>query len=183
MTSGHRAVSLSDEVPPAVTTRLKARIVSRRIARLAARGPFDRLLDIGCGTGEWTIEFTRLARSGVAVDSCGDFVQATREHARRSGVPSIEVVEGDARDPPVDGTCDLVTVGAVTMYVWQDIFEGAIRAARAVLPRAARAAAERVVVATLQHTWPVSVALPQAIRDLVSPPRLESWEFVFERAP
>ena len=249
----NRSVVLSDEVPPCVTEWLTRRIVSRRIRSLARRGPFDRLLDIGRGVGNWTVALAGLRREAVAVDFCEEFVRATRKRALEAGIAGLDVRRLDWRCEGVEGTFDLVTMGAVTMYVadedmealaarlrglarpggilylrstthrgatlynvlgdyqaiyrpedyypglleahgfralearrvaensYQGLIESYLALGRALLPARWAPTAERGAFAAARATWPLSLWLALRLKRPFRPPRLESWEYVFER--
>ncbi|MBN1337420.1 MAG: ubiquinone/menaquinone biosynthesis methyltransferase [Deltaproteobacteria bacterium] len=80
----------------------------RRWRRLAARccleGHPSHLLDIGCGTGDLSIELARLASEGTRIDAL-DFsapmLERARQKARQAGVSErITFIEGDATALP-----------------------------------------------------------------------------------
>src|SRR4051794_12873330 len=69
-----------------------------------------RVLELACGTGRLTLP---LARLGVADEIVGlDSSAAFLEHARSrvDGTGRVRFVEGDMRDPQLDGPFDLVIV-------------------------------------------------------------------------
>lgn len=74
--------------------------------RAAARvGPHDRVLDIGCGTGQSTREAARAATDGHAtgVDVSAPMLERARELAAGQGLTNISFLEADAqvhRFPP-----------------------------------------------------------------------------------
>jgi SAM-dependent methyltransferase len=68
-----------------------------------------RLLELACGTGRLTLPLARLgiASEVVGVDTSAPFLEAAR--GRVDGEP-VTFVEGDMREPPVEGPFDLVLV-------------------------------------------------------------------------
>jgi ubiquinone/menaquinone biosynthesis C-methylase UbiE len=62
----------------------------------------DRLLDIGCGTGQTTREAARVASVGDAlgIDIDGGMIARARELADREGVPNVRFEVGDAQAHP-----------------------------------------------------------------------------------
>lgn len=74
--------------------------------RAAVRvGPRDRVLDIGCGTGQTTREAARAAVDGhvVGVDVSGPMLERARTLSEADGLPNITFLLGDAqvhRFPP-----------------------------------------------------------------------------------
>ncbi len=66
---------------------------------LAARAGLDgtqRVLDIGCGTGQITIPLARHAREVVAIDPVADMLTRGRQAARAGRAGNITWVEGEA---------------------------------------------------------------------------------------
>lgn len=65
--------------------------------------PGDRVLDIGCGTGETTVELTRRVTAGgadgsvVGVDLSSRMLGAARARAADAGVTAVEFVEADVQ--------------------------------------------------------------------------------------
>lgn len=71
--------------------------------------PGERVLDIGAGTGQTTVDLARrVGPSGrvVAVDISEPMVGAARERAKLAGLDNIEVVLGDAADQHFDTQFD-----------------------------------------------------------------------------
>jgi SAM-dependent methyltransferase len=66
---------------------------------LAARAGLDgtqRVLDIGCGTGQITIPLARHARAVVAIDPLAGMLAHGRQAARAAGAGNITWLEGDS---------------------------------------------------------------------------------------
>jgi ubiquinone/menaquinone biosynthesis C-methylase UbiE len=62
--------------------------------------PGERVLDVGCGFGETSIEIARRVRPDgdvVGLDCCGPFLETARADAERQGVTNVGFVEGDAQ--------------------------------------------------------------------------------------
>ena len=76
----------------------------RLFLRAAALVEDDRVLDIGCGTGQTTREAARAAASGFAVGI--DLSSAMLEHARKAaadeGLTNVSFVQGDAQVHPFE---------------------------------------------------------------------------------
>lgn len=64
-------------------------------ARRAA--PYGRALDMGCGTGRWSVELARRGWHVVGVDVIPKAVSAARRRAEAAGV-DVTFVEGDVTD-------------------------------------------------------------------------------------
>ena len=69
------------------------------LRRAWAVQPHDRVLDIGCGTGQTTREAARMARAGSAlgVDSSAPAIERARELARAEGLRNVTFEPGDAQ--------------------------------------------------------------------------------------
>jgi len=82
-------------------------------------GPFERSLEIGAGTGYFTLNLLRsgLVRSAVATDISPGMLDALRASAREAGV-AVEAVLADAeRLPFEDASFDLVLGHAVLHHI------------------------------------------------------------------
>lgn len=82
----------------------------------------DRVLDLGCGTGQIAIPLARIAGEVVAMDPEPEMIAEGKEQAAVSGISNIKWIEGgsedlpDLRDDP--GHYKLVTIG--TAFHWMD---------------------------------------------------------------
>jgi len=56
--------------------------------------PFGRALDLGCGTGHWTIELAARGWQVTGIDLVAGAVRTARERARKAGV-DVRLLEGD----------------------------------------------------------------------------------------
>jgi SAM-dependent methyltransferase len=70
---------------------------SERMLEVAAVGATDRVLDVGCGTGETTRECARVAGHVVGVDLSGAMLDRARERAADEGLTNTEFVQADAQ--------------------------------------------------------------------------------------
>lgn len=70
----------------------------------------DRVVDVGCGFGDTTIELARLVGpSGhvLGIDCCGAFLEHGREAAAREGMGHLEFIEADVQAYSFAGDFDL----------------------------------------------------------------------------
>ncbi|MFF7329585.1 methyltransferase domain-containing protein [Streptomyces sp. NPDC008150] len=89
------------------------------LRRASTVRPDDRVLDIGCGTGQTTREAARTALRGAAlgVDVSAPAIAAARELARAEGLFNVEYEQADARTYPFpSGHFDLAISRFGTMF-------------------------------------------------------------------
>lgn len=96
----------------------------------------DRVLDIGCGTGQTTREAALVASGGDAlgVDIDGGMIARARELADREGVPNVRFEVGDAQAHPFpSGAFDVAISRFGTMFFSdpETAFRNIARAVRA----------------------------------------------------
>ncbi|GII85058.1 methyltransferase [Sphaerisporangium siamense] len=85
----------------------------------AAIGPADRVLDVGCGTGQVTRLAARTARHGHAtgVDLSGPMLRRARALAAEEGVANATFEQGDAQVHPFpDGAYDVAVSRFAIMF-------------------------------------------------------------------
>mgnify|MGYP000685678656 CR=1 FL=1 len=68
----------------------------------AGIGPDERVLDVGCGSGQTTLDAARLARAGRAtgIDLSASMVAVGARRAADAGLANVEMVVGDAQVHP-----------------------------------------------------------------------------------
>src|SRR6185369_15900184 len=90
-----------------IDKRWRRRVV-KRVQSLMP--PNARVLDVGCGTGDLSIElFDKTAADVVGIDFCNPMLQLARQKA-----PQLRFIEGDALQLPFpDASFDMMTVGFV----------------------------------------------------------------------
>jgi demethylmenaquinone methyltransferase / 2-methoxy-6-polyprenyl-1,4-benzoquinol methylase len=90
-----------------IDKRWRRRVV-KRVQSLMP--PNARVLDVGCGTGDLSIElFDKTAADVVGIDFCNPMLQLARQKA-----PQLTFIEGDALQLPFpDASFDMMTVGFV----------------------------------------------------------------------
>ncbi len=94
---------------------LEREVVERWFADL---GPESAVLDIGCGSGEWTALFAQLYRRVVGIEQSARMIAAARERLR--GMTNVELIEGDCLEVPIKGPFQGAFFGGLLMYLNRD---------------------------------------------------------------
>jgi len=92
--------------------------VEAAILRAAGAGPFQRLVDLGTGSGRMLTLFGDRARSAVGLDLSQQMLNVARARVEAAGLEAVELRHGDifaTRLP--DGCADLVVVHQVLHYL------------------------------------------------------------------
>lgn len=92
--------------------------VEAAILRAAGPGPFERLVDLGTGSGRMLTLLGGRARSAVGLDLSQQMLNVARARVEAQGLASVELRHGDifaTRLP--DGCADLVVVHQVMHYL------------------------------------------------------------------
>jgi SAM-dependent methyltransferase len=90
-----------------------------RLLEAARIGPEERVLDVGCGTGQTTRDAARLATGGLAlgIDLSAPMLAVARDRAAAEGVANVEHVQGDAQVHPFpEGGYDVAISRTGTMF-------------------------------------------------------------------
>src|SRR4051794_3138693 len=85
----------------------------------AAIAPTDRVLDIGCGTGQTTRDAARRAASGAAlgIDLSSRMIEVARQQATNEGVDNVTFEQVDAQVHPFDaGSFDVAISRTGAMF-------------------------------------------------------------------
>lgn len=137
------------------------------LARHPAR-PGERVLDVGCGFGETTIQLATMVAPGgeaVGLDACAPFLATGRDDARAAGVDNVRFVCDDAQTWRDERPFDLVFGRFGIMFFAQPVI--ALRNLRAQLRAGGRALF--VVWRTLDEN-PGMLVAKQAARAHLPPP-------------
>lgn len=128
-----RGVSDTFHADEAYYQQVEAALSARIIPRI---GPHDRVLDVGCGNGRYTLSFAQRAASVVAYDLSPTLIDQAREAARTAGASNVEFDVGDVSNMPVTDRYELVVcMGVLVCLIDQHAFDAALDAlARAVAP-------------------------------------------------
>lgn len=79
--------------------------------------PTDRVLDIGCGTGRYTLPFLAQGSRTVGLDLSGGMLREAARKAHDAGHPGAWVQAEMARLPFTDGSFDVVTCVLAAMHL------------------------------------------------------------------
>ena len=142
-----------------------------RFAAAADVQPGDRVLDIGCGTGQTTREAARVARAGSAlgVDLSSRMIELARRRAVEEGLGNVAFEQVDAQVHPFEPQAFDVAISRTGAMFFGDPVQAFTNIARALKPGA------RLALLTWQplarNEWIREfVAAFAAGRDLAGPP-------------
>jgi len=137
----------------------------QRTLELLAPAKGERILDIGCGPGLLAHDVALEVGPGgrvTGLDKSPAMLALAR--ARCAGLPQVDLVEGEATDPPAeDATLDAVTCAQVLLYV-EDV-EGALGAMHRVLKPGGRA----VIVETDWRSLVLNSESPELTETMTCP--------------
>jgi trans-aconitate methyltransferase len=105
------------------------------LVELLAPKQGERILDLGCGTGQLTAAIAEAGASVIGLDQSGEMLEQAR-----SAYPNLRFVQGDARNFSFDDAFDGVFSNAVLHWVRPP--EAVIRCVRNCLKRGGRFVAE-----------------------------------------
>ncbi|MFW5927224.1 MAG: 23S rRNA (uracil(1939)-C(5))-methyltransferase RlmD [Wenzhouxiangella sp.] len=71
------------------------RALVARAVELLAPGPDDRVLDLFCGLGNFTLPLATRAGSVMGVEGAGELIEAARDNAARNGLENVEFEAAD----------------------------------------------------------------------------------------
>jgi ArsR family transcriptional regulator len=92
--------------------------VEAAILRAAGPGPFQRLVDLGTGSGRMLTLFGDRARSGIGLDLSQQMLNVARARVEAAGLDRVELRHGDIFSTRLpDGCADLVVVHQVLHYL------------------------------------------------------------------
>ncbi len=87
------------------------------LRRIPKRRPLNQIVDLGCGNGDWTVVFAKLADRVWAADFSEGMIAATRARLDAAGLLSkATLVRGDVAELELPES-ELVVAGAVVQYL------------------------------------------------------------------
>jgi SAM-dependent methyltransferase len=94
------------------------RAEARHLARILRVEPEQRVLDLGAGTGRWSIFFAERGARVTAVEIAGSLAAGASENAERLGLP-LDCRVGSILEPPLaaDELFDIVHIGNTLLYI------------------------------------------------------------------
>lgn len=137
-----QAFSLELEFHPRDFTQVNARVNDAMVDQAMALlkpGPEDRVLDLFCGIGNFTLALARFAGQVVGVEAVESMVLRGRENARRQGLQNLEFIAADLTH--LGGAMLSKRVGKVSALLLDPPREGA----REILAGIGQLAPERLV--------------------------------------
>jgi len=108
--------------------------VEEAIIAAAGEGPFERLVDLGTGSGRMLTLLGRKARTAIGLDLSQNMLNIARSNVAKAGIDKVELRHGDVFATRLPGlTADLVVVHQVLHYL-TDPAAAVAEAARLVRP-------------------------------------------------
>jgi SAM-dependent methyltransferase len=88
----------------------------------AAIRPDDRVLDVGCGAGQTSLDAARAASAGsvLGIDLSGPMLEVARKRAASAGLANVEFVQGDAQVHPFEPASFDVVLGRNSTMFFDD---------------------------------------------------------------
>lgn len=74
--------------------------VEAAVERAAGPGPFDRVVDLGTGSGRMLTLFGKKAKMSVGLDLSQNMLNIARANVSKAGLDKVELRHGDIFDPP-----------------------------------------------------------------------------------
>jgi len=151
-----------------------------RFLEASSIDPSDRVLDIGCGTGQTTLDAARIARSGSAlgVDLSGEMIEIAKGRAAGEGLGNATFEQADAQIHPFEAGGFDVAISRTGAMFFGDPVAAFTNIGRALRP------AGRLALLTWQpvpdNEWIREIATAMAAgRELPTPPPEAPGPFSF----
>jgi SAM-dependent methyltransferase len=89
--------------------------INRLIERYAKPGM--RVLEVGPGTGYYTLKLAKLCREVVSIERCPEMTEILRRKIADAGITNVTVTNADFRDAALEGEFDLAISIGVLDYI------------------------------------------------------------------
>ena len=96
------------------------KIEKKQFLKLMMLNSNMNVLDLGCGTGRWTLEFAKRCKKVVSVDFLSNLLEIAKENAKKSKFTNIEFIECSVIDFDYPTSFDIILVSEVLMYLNDD---------------------------------------------------------------
>ncbi|MDP2684041.1 MAG: class I SAM-dependent methyltransferase [bacterium] len=107
--SGYKIWSKTYDTEKNILTQIEEPIVKKILKKY----PLGKVLDLGCGTGRYSLYLDSLGHSVTGIDISEDMIKLAREKSRK-----VQFIQGDIRNLPFeDNRFDIVVSGLAVHYV------------------------------------------------------------------
>lgn len=97
------------------TVRLYQNFLLRHLEQWGT--PWGKVVDLGCGNGDWTVMLAERGREVIAVDFSQSLLDSVQRRLESKGHKHVTYVHGDAAGFEFPPGCDLIVLGAVLQYL------------------------------------------------------------------
>lgn len=94
--------------------------VVNRLRRVSGYLTFDKVVDLGCATGEWTMAYKRFCRHAVGVDINPLFIEEAERRVGGADADHVSFIAGNLANYRDFAGVDLVCSGGCLMYIDED---------------------------------------------------------------
>lgn len=143
-----RAYAYADDaLPIGQGQTISQPFVVATICSLLALDGFERVLDVGTGSGYQAAVLAELVAEVVTIERIQELAETARAALAAAGYPNVEVRVGDGSlGVPERAPFDAIAVAAATPTVPQALYEQLAEGGRIVVPRGSRDGQELVLV-------------------------------------
>ncbi|MEY4577270.1 MAG: hypothetical protein RL701_1973 [Pseudomonadota bacterium] len=112
--------------------RFRSRAEARHLSRVLSVRPGQRVLDLGAGTGRWSLYFAEHGARVTAIELAPSLAAGATRNAERAGM-QLDCRVGSLLDPPLEAheRFDIVHIGGVLVYIADDDLQRARDVVRA----------------------------------------------------